>query len=204
MVATAEKRAYKAEWERGKRRSETFEERECRLAKRREVYAQRATDETRAEARERRRQWRETPGNVEKQRQDCRAWYDENREYALAAVAEYQARPENAERVKEIKQKWGRKNKRATQAAQRQKRYGLSQEDYDTLLRKQDFKCAICGSADSGRKDSDIFAVDHDHQTGHIRGLLCGPCNVGLGMMRDDPARLDKAKAYLRQTEVSA
>ena len=53
--------------------------------------------------------------------------------------------------------------------------------------------CAICGATDKR------FHVDHDHTTGHVRGLLCGPCNQTLGLMQDEPARLRAAAAYLER-----
>lgn len=53
--------------------------------------------------------------------------------------------------------------------------------------------CAICGSTEKR------FHVDHSHQTGVVRGLLCGPCNHTLGLMQDEPARLRAAAAYLER-----
>lgn len=75
-------------------------------------------------------------------------------------------------------------------------RYGLSAADYGAMLDHQAGVCAICGAAacpNGGR-----FAVDHCHVTGSVRGLLCRDCNLALGKMKDDPARFDRAAAYLR------
>ena len=68
----------------------------------------------------------------------------------------------------------------------------MSQVEFDELLARQDGMCSICGSAMSKP------AVDHDHRTGAIRGLLCGPCNRGLGHFRDDPDLCERAALYLR------
>jgi hypothetical protein len=70
-------------------------------------------------------------------------------------------------------------------------------EIYRELLEEQNGVCAICGNGQvSGH--SRLF-VDHDHQTGEIRGLLCGPCNSGLGMFRDNLEALKSATKYLDQ-----
>jgi hypothetical protein len=58
----------------------------------------------------------------------------------------------------------------------------------------QNSVCAICGSDRWGHKGP---AIDHDHITGSIRGILCSNCNQGLGRFHDDPARLLAAARYL-------
>lgn len=73
-------------------------------------------------------------------------------------------------------------------------RYGLTQQQYDELLEGQCGVCAICGQ---GSPDSRRLAVDHCHQTGAVRGLLCHRCNMGIGLLADDPARVASALAYL-------
>jgi hypothetical protein len=79
-------------------------------------------------------------------------------------------------------------------------RYGLTISEYESRLAAQRDKCAICGSEFAGGRWKRRFSVDHDHKTGHIRGLLCGSCNRGLGDFRDNPLFLLKAIAYLQRS----
>lgn len=77
-------------------------------------------------------------------------------------------------------------------------KYGMTREQYDELLAKQKYCCAICSSPDpQGRGE---FQVDHDHKTGQIRGLLCTNCNSGLGRFKDSPSDLRRAANYLELT----
>lgn len=71
---------------------------------------------------------------------------------------------------------------------------GFTQEDFDNKLKEQDYKCAICGTSDSGVMD---FHADHDHKTGQKRGVLCHKCNTGLGLLKDDVDILCSAIEYL-------
>jgi hypothetical protein len=62
--------------------------------------------------------------------------------------------------------------------------------------------CAICGETEKpGGKFGVHYHIDHDHETGRVRGLLCAPCNVALGMMENDPARLRAAADYIESHE---
>ena len=72
--------------------------------------------------------------------------------------------------------------------------YNLEREDYKSLLAFQGGGCSICRTPPP---DGRYLAVDHDHATGAIRGLLCTNCNTALGVMGDDPERLRHAIAYL-------
>ena len=74
--------------------------------------------------------------------------------------------------------------------------YGMEWDDYIAMIDLQGNKCAICGTSDPGRGHVNL-SVDHDHATGKVRGLLCHPCNVGIGSFRDDPALLSAAIRYL-------
>lgn len=81
------------------------------------------------------------------------------------------------------------------------KNYNLSLEDYNSMIWKQENKCQICKEPEvvvhhvSGRLKS--LAVDHNHETGKVRGLLCQRCNRVLGKVRDSVELLDKMKDYL-------
>jgi hypothetical protein len=99
------------------------------------------------------------------------------------------------------KGKWNFRNARfrgADKASQKAKNlfynYGVTVEQYEDMFAKQSGLCAIC-LKDASRG---TLNVDHDHETGRIRGLLCGHCNRGLGLLRDDPELLEEAARYLR------
>lgn len=73
--------------------------------------------------------------------------------------------------------------------------YGLTEAEYVAILAAQDGLCALCRRSCSRR-----LAVDHDHNTGRVRGLLCAKCNRGLGLFNDNPAVLRTAAIYLERT----
>jgi hypothetical protein len=79
--------------------------------------------------------------------------------------------------------------------------YGITHDDYLELLAAVNNECEICGAGEGASKRNNKWthlSVDHVHETGKIRGILCDRCNPGLGMFRDDPDLLEKAAAYLR------
>lgn len=71
------------------------------------------------------------------------------------------------------------------------KKYKITQDDYDRMFADQRGCCAIC------RSPHPVLSIDHDHETGTVRGLLCHGCNVALGFLRDDVGRLRSAIQYL-------
>lgn len=68
--------------------------------------------------------------------------------------------------------------------------YGLTEDEWNALFDSQRGLCAIC-------ENNKPLRVDHDHNTGAVRGLLCGECNLGLGKFKDDPHLLKRALAYV-------
>jgi len=76
-------------------------------------------------------------------------------------------------------------------------RFGLSKDEYEELLGQQNYQCAICDiDIENCSRD---FAVDHDHSTGKVRGLLCSSCNTGLGQFKDSIVNLQSAIRYLKE-----
>jgi hypothetical protein len=103
--------------------------------------------------------------------------------------------------------KYRANNKEKAAESDRRKRlkwlYGLTLEEYADRLEEQGNCCAICKTTESGvggeRRDWN-WAVDHCHDTGKVRGLLCSSCNRGLGMLGDTEEALQRALDYLKDT----
>jgi hypothetical protein len=82
--------------------------------------------------------------------------------------------------------------------------YGMTLETYEAMLAGQNGLCAICGGHETRKNRAGnvmVLAVDHDHATGNIRGLLCSACNSGLASFRDDPTLLKNAVSYLERQQ---
>ena len=112
---------------------------------------------------------------------------------------EYQReyRKKNPEKTKAYQKTWREKNLQYTRDRQRpywlKNVYGLTEEDYQKMLELQNGACAICGTTTPTGKWK-VFAIDHCHISGKIRGLLCNECNRGIGLLRDSSQLLKKAK----------
>ena len=69
------------------------------------------------------------------------------------------------------------------------------------MYKEQDGRCAICGIkgdvSELGFTKRELLCVDHDHDSHAIRGLLCSPCNLGIGKLADDPVIVQNAVNYL-------
>ena len=77
-------------------------------------------------------------------------------------------------------------------------KYGMTLDQFNEMLKAQEFKCKICKTTDPGRVKINRMSVDHDHETGQVRALTCHHCNTGLGAFQDSPTLLEEAAAYLR------
>ena len=108
-------------------------------------------------------------------------WNEENRDKMVAYRKEYFVR--NANRIRQ---------------AYLLRRFGITEEQYEELLNKQDGRCAVClrHQSDFSRR----MAVDHNHKTGEIRGLLCNFCNHRVVGKHNDSELLRRAADYLERT----
>lgn len=76
------------------------------------------------------------------------------------------------------------------------KRYGITLEKYNEILDAQNGVCASCSLKPIGKRST--LNVDHDHNTGKIRALLCHSCNTALGLLRDDAQTVEKLLEYIK------
>ena len=76
--------------------------------------------------------------------------------------------------------------------------YGITREDYNSLREKQNNCCAICGIHEKHAKNSTL-CVDHNHDTGEVRGLLCHKCNAAIGLLQDNHEFCFNASEYLKE-----
>ena len=72
--------------------------------------------------------------------------------------------------------------------------FGMTPDEYERRLAQQGGGCAVCGRAPKPGKS---LHVDHDHETGYVRGLLCFKCNAALGQLGDDLGRIERALTYV-------
>jgi hypothetical protein len=94
--------------------------------------------------------------------------------------------------------KWQRDNPDKRKVTLRKHNYGITEEEFIHMYNKQKEVCAICGKPETRilKGKTTILCVDHNHNTGKVRGLLCHRCNVALGVF-DSVSLLDNAKGYL-------
>jgi hypothetical protein len=110
-------------------------------------------------------------------------YYDKNRKMILEKQKLWRDSPEGQlkERARHLKRK-----------------FGITIEDYDRMFKEQDGKCKICSTESFGDSRCKYFTVDHCHDTGNIRGLLCNRCNTALGLLDDNVNVLNSAILYLK------
>lgn len=89
------------------------------------------------------------------------------------------------------------RQKPGARAYERKKKYGISEEQFQEMLRESGGQCALGHEPEDGQ-----LVIDHDHATGAVRGLLCRQCNWALGLMRDNPDRFRSAAVYLEEYKI--
>lgn len=125
-------------------------------------------------------------------RQYSREYYHRNREAILAKGKLARKKKTQAEKDGAIEyQRWWKIANR----------YGLSQKQFNTILEEQGNCCKICHKPETKKRNSRIqrLSIDHDHETGKFRGLICDKCNRLLAAARDNPTILRAAARYLKE-----
>lgn len=112
--------------------------------------------------------------------------------------------PEEKRKLFDYKRAWNKANPEKALAISRRhearrKRHPADKygADYQAMFAAQDGKCAVCETSEPGFGKR-YFAVDHDHDTGEVRALLCMGCNAAIGLLKEDPDRIYAAAEYVR------
>ena len=178
-------------------------------------------DANKEKTKERNRKYREAnKDNAEYQKSKKaahRRWSEANREMLRQRSVQY--RKDNAEQIGEYKKQYHKLNREKINRYRKQygllkkdeerwlgyrlrKRYGLTVDEYKKLYEQQNGLCAICKQPETRQVRGNVclLAVDHDHNNGKVRGLLCHICNTSLGGFRDNVDYLQAAIGYLNQS----
>lgn len=137
--------------------------------------------------------------NKDKLKANHKAYIEANKEKLKAQRNAY--REANKEKVKAQIKAWREANKEKVKAQNKasalKREYSLTIEDFNKKLDNQSNRCACCGREFNQKLPP---CVDHCHKNGHVRGILCIPCNTALGMIKDSPAVALALAAYLEKT----
>lgn len=141
---------------------------------------------------------------------DCFSLANNNRggDGRAHACIECNAQMTENEKAALVAREWRKRNLAQARANNKRthvaKKYGITIEEYNALVKAQDSVCAICReTSNSSHPKGKVYdlAVDHNHKTGAVRGLLCRACNHALGLFRENPSYLKAALKYLKKHE---
>lgn len=113
-----------------------------------------------------------------------------------ATLSKYNNTPER----KKIMKEYYEKNKDRHKDKMLMRNYGISLDEYKKMLSEQNGKCYICEKHHSSQKKS--LSVDHCHETGTVRKLLCSNCNTSLGLLKEDMNRIKKLINYIEENKI--
>lgn len=116
---------------------------------------------------------------------------------ARIRAAGHKWRIANPDRVRALARDYYRRHPEKALAKSRKRKYGLTAAEISDILKSQGDLCAICATPKPGGRGT--WHLDHDHETGRARGLLCAACNQGLGRFEDNAKRLRAAANYLEK-----
>jgi hypothetical protein len=136
--------------------------------------------------------------NEEKLKEYQKEYYKNNRNKRIENTKEY--RKNNPDKRKEYDKRYGERHRNEKKYLHIKKNYGITPEEHNLMVEKQNNCCAICGKHQNEIKTP--LGVDHDHKTGKIRGLLCHKCNTILGYSNDEIQILLNAINYLNNNNL--
>lgn len=107
--------------------------------------------------------------------------------------------PERLAKLRSYQKSYREKNRDDLSHKERERKFGITRQEYAELFHKQGGVCAICKSPETAMRLGKVkaLAVDHNHSTGAVRGLLCSDCNTGIGKLKEDRKILLEAIKYL-------
>jgi len=137
----------------------------------------------------------------EKERLRAAKWRSENREKAreISRRSNEKRKAENPELVRAYQLSYREKNREILGDKERQRRFGITRQEYAEMFHRQNGVCAICSQPETATRLGKVKAlsVDHNHKTGSVRGLLCSDCNTGIGKLKEDRNIFLSAIQYL-------
>lgn len=133
----------------------------------------------------------------EKKKASNKAWKLRNKEKLKVQARKYYLKTKKHQNAKALE--WYYANKKKFKSYEKKYKYGITEEEYQQMVVKQQGVCKICNNPPV--KFKPVLYVDHDHETGKVRGLLCHFCNAGIGMLKDSPALLKRAIKYLKSNK---
>jgi hypothetical protein len=103
----------------------------------------------------------------------------------------------NKEKIDQKAKDWYNNNKDRSKGNAIQRKYGITTEIFNQMRESQQYRCAICGTGEDSLKKK--LVIDHCHNTGKVRKLLCTNCNVAIGMFKENPRIMFLAMEYLKE-----
>lgn len=126
-------------------------------------------------------------------------WRDKNKVYIQQASRDWRERSAEERKLKRHLD-W-KQNKERLSVKRLCRRYGMTSQQYEEMVRTQGGLCAICGRPESRTWQGKLrtLSLDHDHETGKARALLCADCNAAIGLFQEDPERMKSAIEYVER-----
>lgn len=149
------------------------------------------SDDAKARKRVAEKRWREA--NKDKCRENSKRWREKNKDKTRERNAKSKLKYGKAYYAEQMRE-WRKANPDSVKNTELKKRFGITLREYNVMLAAQGGVCAVCGQICTR-----ALSVDHCHETGQIRGLLCAGCNTALGLLGEDVVRMKSLIAYVHK-----